>query len=134
MRHKVVVTALGVLAFLAVGSSPLLAQDGVSTAQAQPFLGEWSVSIDGGQGPIEIQFNIMDADGMVHAQVSNPDGSMTDAEPSMSGSDLVLNYSVDFGGQGFPVTLTLTPNGDGLDCTMSAGDGQFTANGMAMHR
>jgi hypothetical protein len=131
MRRKAVVTALGVLTFLAVGSSPLLAQTGVSSAQAQPFLGQWSVSIDGGQGPINIQFNIMDMGGMIHAQVSNPDGSMIDAVPSLSGSDLVLNYSVDIGGQGISVQLTLTPNGDGLNCAMSAADGQFSASGTA---
>lgn len=131
MRRKLTAAGLGVLAALVLGSSPLLAQTGVTPAQAAPFLGQWSVSMEGGQGPIQITFNIMDMGGMVHAQVSGPDGGMTDAETSLDGSSLVLSYSVDFGGQGIPVELTLAPNGDALDCTMSAGDGQFSANGTA---
>ena len=119
-----------------MGAGSLVAQDAsVPASDAHPFLGEWSATLGGPQAPIDIRFDIVDDGGQVIGRVSGPGGSMILVEElSMSGSDLILSYRMDFGGQGFRVALSLTPKGEGLSVTLSGGGGAFTVAGTGIRR
>ena len=84
-------------------------------------------TLEGPQSPIELRFDVVDDGGQVVGQVSRRDGKTTLVEEfTMSGSDLLLSYRMDFGGQGFRVALSLTPDGEDLNVRLTGGGGTFT--------
>jgi len=108
-------------------SGPLPAQDASTpTADARQFIGEWTASVSGHDGPIDIRFDLVDDGGQLVGEVSGGAGKvMILIEEIMKyGETLNLHYGMKLGSQGFQVTLSLTPEGEGLDVTLTGGCGR----------
>ena len=102
----------------------------ILATEARPFVGEWSVTLEGPEGPVELRFDLVDDRGQLLGIVRGWDGSITLAEEiTMSGSDLLLSYRMDYWGQGFRVALALSPEVSGLAVTLRGGGGAFTLTG-----
>ena len=116
---------------LLAGTPPVTGQDAwILAAEARAFLGEWSVILEGPEGPVELRFDLADDRGQLLGIVQGWDGSTILAEEiTMSGSDLLLSYRMDYRGEGFRVALSLSPDTLGLAVTLAGGGGAFTLTG-----
>ena len=112
------------------------AQSELDASEASAFMGEWNISFQSDFGPIEFSLELTDQGGKVAAKVGLPDfdgsgpGAPVDVtDLSRSGEGLVLNYEFDAQGQLVPVSLTLTPDGEGLAAVFDLADGAFSLSG-----
>lgn len=131
-----------ILAFfvLAIGAFALAgtaqAQDAsVTSAEAEAFLGEWSLSLDAQGQTFVMDLDIAEEDGAVTAEVSAPMAPVTKAESiSRSGEKLVLAFAVAAEGQEFPIVVTLTPVADTLEAAVDVAGGMFMTTGKGTRR
>ncbi len=108
------------------------AQSELDASEAGEFLGSWNLSLESDFGPIEFPLELEDQGGKVAANVGSPDpsGGLTEVtDITRSGDDLVLRYDFDAQGQSVLVSLTLTPDDEGLVALFEIGDGAFSAGG-----
>ncbi len=120
------------------------AQSELDASEASAFMGEWTITLDapeGGRGAFEFPVELTDQDGKVAAKVGLPDfdgsGPGDPGDPvavtdiARSGEGLVLRYEYVFEAQGqlVPVSLTLTPSGEGLAAVFDIADGAFILSG-----
>lgn len=129
--HRLALFAL--LAGLAFAPAAASAQSELSSSEASAFMGSWDVALQTDMGPLNMDLDIVDQDGMVSATLGSPEmgGSQEITDISRSGDDLVMHYTMDAQGQQVPVSVTLTPDGEDLHTAMDFADGMFTANGVA---
>jgi hypothetical protein len=130
-RTKQVAAALAVVAVIA--GAPLAGSAQVAVADAQPFMGQWTLPLETPQGSLSMTIHIEENQGNVAARLEGapPMGPQAIQTVTKTGENLVLGYTLDFGGQAAPVSITLTPSGENLAAVMSFADGQFTLNGTA---
>ena len=108
------------------------AQSELDASEAEAFLGSWTFTLESDFGPIEFPLELEDQGGKVAANVGSPDpsGGLTAVtDITRSGEDLVLRYDFDAQGQSVLVSLTLTPDDEGLLALFEIGDGAFSAGG-----
>ena len=108
----------------ATGSVRLLAQAGsVASADAKTWMGEWTLTLQGGRGPQERALTIKDASGKVAATMGGGRGAPIEiADVSKKGMDLVLKFKQTGRGGEVDVILTLSMQPDGtLKVTQVAG-------------
>jgi hypothetical protein len=128
MKHRFV----GIALFLFVALAPALWAQAVTPADAAPFLGTWTLTLDTPQGAFEQTLTLKDADGKVVGEITS--AMQAGAQPidniSKSGSDLVLKFQGEFQGNAFQAAITLTPDGaDKANVTFDVMDGQFVMQG-----
>lgn len=114
-------------------AGPVAGSAQVAVADAQAFMGQWTLPLETPQGALSMTIHVEDREGNVAARLEAeaPMGPQAIQTVSKSGDSLVLAYAIDFGGQSAPVSITLTPAGENLGAVMSFADGQFTLNGTA---
>ena len=92
---------------------------GVAASEADAFLGAWTVELQTGQGSIALNLDIRDEGGAVAATItSDVMGDQEASEISKTGGDLYLKWETEMQGQPVPITLTLTPDGEGLKASL----------------
>jgi hypothetical protein len=123
----------GVAAIAILVGVPIATSAQVPVADAQAFLGQWTLPLESPQGTFSLTIHIEDREGNVAARLEAeaPMGPQAIQTVTKSGDNLVLAYTLDLGGQAAPVSITLTPTGDDLGAVMSFADGQFMLNGTA---
>ena len=128
-RALPVALALSFVLFMARGASA----QAVSPADAQPFMGKWTMALEGPMGPLNLDLLLSVADGKVLGEIGGGDLPMTKVtDISRKGTDLVLKYEADAGGMVFPVTVTVTPDGAAkAKVLFDVADGQFSMPGTA---
>ena len=122
---------IGTLAVVLALSSQLWAQ-ALTVADLGMFNGEWTLTLDGPQGPTEMNVNVKDDSGKAIAELTSqiqPDPlKITDL--SKDGESVVLKFAGNFQGNPFDAAITLTPDGtDKCKVTFDVNGGQFTMNG-----
>jgi len=122
---------IGTLAVVLALSSQLWAQ-ALTVADLGMFIGEWTLTLDGPQGPMEMNVNVKDDSGKAIAELTSqiqPDAlKITDL--SKDGENVVLKFAGNFQGNPFHAAITLTPDGtDKCKVTFDVNGGQFTMNG-----
>ncbi len=112
------------------------AQSQLDASEAAAFMGEWNISFQSDFGLIEFPLELTDQGGKVAAKVGLPDfdgsgpGAPVDVtDLSRSGEGLVMNYEFEAQGNLVPVSLTLTPDGEGLAAVFDLGGGAFSLSG-----
>ena len=125
---------IGTIAFVALALSPLIAsaQTSLATADANGFMGVWTLSLESPRGPFEQELTFKDKDGKVSAELNSQMQPAPQAisDISKSGSDLVLKFQGDFQGNAFDATITLTPDGaDKAKVVFDINGGQFSMSG-----
>ena len=122
---RMAVVTLAVLAMVAgAGMAGLHAQAGsVSSASAKNWIGEWTLTMQGGRGPQERALTIKDAAGKVAATMGGGRGAPIEiADVSMKGTDLVLKFKQMGRGGEMDAVVTLSMQADGtLKVTQAVG-------------
>ena len=131
---KVLTKYFGLLALASLVLTPAsaAAQSSVATAEAAAFVGNWTISVDSPQGPLEQSIDIKDASGKLSALLTSPvaPGPTEITDISKAGSDLVLKFAGEFQGQPFTAAITLAPEGDDkAKVTFDVMDGMFVMAG-----
>ncbi|MEN3338381.1 MAG: hypothetical protein V7647_2057 [Acidobacteriota bacterium] len=99
---------------------------------AAAFLGDWTLSAEGANGPATFALAIKAKDGTVGAEISSemqPLQQITDV--TMSGTSLVLKYMFDYQGTPVPVVITLKPADDKVGAQLDFADGAYQMTGTA---
>lgn len=95
-------------------------------------MGDWTISADSQMGPMVMNLSIKTEAGKLQGEISSeqmPKSTISDI--LRSGPSLILSYTFDYQGNGVPVALTLTPNGDKVNVNMDFASGAFTLAGTA---
>jgi hypothetical protein len=111
----VAVVVLGLPYVARAHAAATLAQPAqVSAADAAPFLGEWTLDMQGANGPATFTLTISAEKEKVTAEIAS-DAMEKQAIPSISLVDksLVLSYSFNYQGNPVDAVVTLKPNPDG---------------------
>jgi len=98
----------------------------MNAAGAQPFLGNWVMTLDTDFGVMDLDLQIEDMMGKVGARIGSPDlGGMQEiTNISRAEETLVMSYDLDMEGQLIDVRVTLVPDGANLNATVEAAAGQ----------
>jgi hypothetical protein len=116
---------------LVIGSAPAAAQSDLDVADAQEFMGEWLVTIEGEQGEVMVQLAIEDEDGKVAGAVTMIGlGRQPVTDITRSEDTLQFELMADAQGQLIPILVRLTPAGEDLAAYIEIGDGEFTIEGL----
>jgi hypothetical protein len=102
------------LVFAVVVSSGAQAGTQVSVADATPFLGDWTLTMQGPNGPGNFDLSIKVEKEKVVGEIITP-GMAPQAITDISKTDkyLVLNYSFNYEGNAVSAAVTLSPGADG---------------------
>lgn len=134
MRKSIRLALALAAAALVAPLSPAAAQSSVPVAEAQAFLGDWNVALEGDVAGT-IRVNITDAQGQVAAVVTGIEGRETPVPTiSKSGENLVLRYDTSIQGQELPIAITLTPDGESLRASLDLAGGMMTVAGRGSRR
>lgn len=124
-----------VAAALAVGLAGVSRTEAqVPVADAQAFIGGWTLAVDAQGQAFQMGLNITNEGGNVAAEVNSELGSQKVSQISKNADKLVLAYSMDAQGQQIPIVITLTPTAAGLDAALDFAGGMFTAAGKGTKR
>lgn len=118
--------AAAIFAVIAIAATQAQAQS-VPAADAQAFMGAWTLSVEG----MPLQIDIKDQEGQVAAEVEVMGMRSPITEISKADEALLLRYVADLDGQQAPITIRLTPSGENLATVIDVADGMFTANAVA---
>ena len=118
MRKTLLRTVLLVVAMCWVvggGSTRLLAGgQTLSSGDAKAWMGEWTLTIQGGRGPQERSLTVKDASGKVAASLAGGRGGAIEIiDVSKKGNDLVLKFKQQGRGGEVDVVMTLAMQADG---------------------
>ena len=105
----------------------------VTAAQAAPFIGEWALALQGGNGPANFDLTIKVEKDKVVGQIS---GAQMPASPIASialvDKSLTLRYAFDYQGMSIDTVISLTPAADGkVGAQMDFAGGAYVATGTA---
>ena len=111
-----IVSALVAVASLALVPSAFAQEASeLDVSKAEAFMGMWSLSFESGQGPLDYSLDVKDMGGNVAATLNSDFfGESVVTDITKVGDDLTLKWDGDMQGQVIPLTLTLTPDGEGL--------------------
>jgi len=138
-RIATTVLAAGLLAYVATpaaaGSAAVQAAAQATAADAAPFLGEWTLNLEGPNGPAVFDLNVkVDADKVV-ADIANEQMAPTKiTDITKTDKGLVLKYTFDYQGNQVNAVVTLTPGADKTAATIDFADGAYVVNGAAVKK
>ncbi len=135
-RFAPIALALLLIAGIASPNTAAAQNAPVRAADAQAFLGEWSIAIDAQGQAVVLELDISDANGNVAAEVNDPlgGGALKIERIAKAGDNLVLAYDIDAQGQVIPIRVTLTPDGDALNAAVDVAAGMFATTAKATRR
>jgi len=108
----------------------MLAPAMASAQDAQAFLGDWVLTVEGRRGPQERPLTIKETDGKLSAVLGGGrGGDVTITDVTVKGSDATLKWSQDMQGNTIPVVMTLTLKDGTLTVKQDMAGGQFTQSG-----
>ena len=105
---------------------------GLTAADAAPFLGDWTLTMESPMGPMALGLAIKTDAGKVIGEISSdmmPKTVITMLEKNAA--SLVLRYDFNYEGNAVPVVVTLTPSGDKVGAAMDFAGGAFQMAGAA---
>lgn len=108
----------------------------LDTADAQPYIGAWTVTMDIGGRSIKMSLDIVDLDGKVGATLDSPQMPEPQAleDVSITEEGLVLLYEANFGGNTLKMRITAHEEAEGLAGSIAEQSGLFSATFTALPR
>lgn len=127
-------TTLVAVALVATLLSPAHAQ--VTPADAAPFLGDWTLALQGDNGPGTFNLSITAEGDKVVGEISSevtPVQKITSVSKTAKG--LVLSYSFPYEGMSVDAAITLTPGPEGkMAAQADFASGAYTMTGTAVKK
>jgi hypothetical protein len=97
---------------------------------ANAFLGDWVLTIEGRRGPQERPLTIKDTAGKLSAELGGGRGGpITITDVTVKGAEATLKYTQQGPNGEIPVVMTLTLKDGALTVKQDMAGGQFTQNG-----
>jgi hypothetical protein len=125
--------ALATAALLAAAlPSAATSQSALDVAQAQAFMGSWTLSMTSDMGNFSMNLDFTDMGGKVGATLGIPDAGMTQpiTDITKDGESLVLAFTGNAQGQVFDAVVTVEPPANGeISVWFDIGNGQFSMSG-----
>ena len=142
IRTGIATTALvaGLLTSLAApahaGGRSQSATAQATVADAAPFAGEWTLNLEGPNGPAVFDLAIKTEADTVVAEIRNEQMAPTPiTDISKADKSLVLKYSFDYQGNQVPAIVTLTPAADGkIGAQIDFAGGAYVVTGAAVKK
>jgi hypothetical protein len=108
----------------------MLAPAIASAQDANAFLGEWVLTVEGRRGPQERPLTIKETAGKLSAELGGGRGGpVTITDVTVTGSEAPLKYTQTTQQGDIPVVMTLTLKDGALTVKQDMAGGQFTQNG-----
>ena len=126
-------TALASTALAATLLAPATARAQATAADAAPFLGDWTLALQGPNGPATFNLSVKVENDKVVGEIAS-EAIPTQKIESISKTDtsFVLNYSFPWEGNSIPAVITLTPGTDGkVAAQIDFAGGAYTMTGTA---
>ncbi len=105
----------------------------VTAADAAPFIGEWTLALQGPNGPGAFDLTVKVEKEKVVGEITNaevPTQAITDV--TKADKSLVLAYSFDYQGNAVPAVVSLTPAADGkMSAQIDFAGGAYVMSGTA---
>ena len=122
---------------LALVLAPLVLSAQLASADAGTFMGAWTLSLDGPQGPFEQNVVLKDEGGKAVAEITSeiqPD-PMKVTDVTKDKESLVLKFAGNFQGNAFDAVVTMTPDGtDKVKVLFDINAGQFSMSGTGVKK
>jgi hypothetical protein len=129
----VIRTALASTALVATLLAPATAHAQATVAEAAPFLGDWTLDLQGPNGPATMNLSVkVESDKVVGEIGSDATGTQKIATISKTDKGLVLNYSFPWEGNPIDAVVSLTPGTEGKTAAqIDFAGGAYTMTGTA---
>ena len=126
----------GTLAVVLALSSNMFASQTLTVADLGGFAGEWTLTLDGPQGPFDQSLVFKDEGGKAIAEMHNDMvGTQKVTDIAKDGDNLLLKFAGNFQGTPYDAAVTLTPDGtDKLKVTFDVNGGQFSMSGTGVKK
>ena len=99
---------------------------------AASFVGDWTVTAEGPNGPGTFALSVKADAGKLTAEISSEvQGKQPITELLTKGTSLILKYGFDYQGNPVSVVVTLTPSADKVLVEMDFADGAYVMTGTA---
>jgi hypothetical protein len=131
------VLTAGLLASPAASAGAITAQSGTpaTPAEAAPFLGDWTLTLQGPNGPGNFDLTVKVEEQKVVGEISIPTGEMPKnfiPDVQMNDKTMELRYSFDYQGNNVPAVVSLTPAADGkINAQIDFAGGAYLMTGTA---
>ena len=129
-------TALASTALAATLLAPATARAQATAADAAPFLGDWTLALQGPNGPASFNLSVKVEDDKVVGEIGS-DALPVQKITSISKTDksLVLNYSFPWEGNAIDAVVSLVPGTDGKTAAqIDFAGGAYTMTGTATRK
>jgi hypothetical protein len=134
--------SLFVLAFMVILPIGLSAQAAAPAQPAAPtaatpesaaaFIGDWTLEVEGPNGPGTFALSVKAEAGKVTGAISSQQQTLQAiTDISTSGSKLILRYVFDYQGMPVSAAITLTPGPDKVAASLDFADGAYLMTGTA---
>jgi hypothetical protein len=142
IRPRIAVTALvaGLLTCV-VAATPAVpnavqAATQATVADAAPFIGEWTLNLEGPNGPAVFDLTLKSEADKVVGEMKNEQMAPTPiTDITKTDKGLVLKYSFDYQGNQVAAVATLTPGTDGkIGAQIDFADGAYVVTGTAVKK
>jgi hypothetical protein len=128
-----VVTSFHATAAAAAPTGPAGAAAAVTTAEAAPFLADWTLTMQGQNGPATFTVSLrVEKEKVVGDVTSDAVPTRPIDDLSMAQKSLVLSYTFPWDGNPIGAVITLTPGDEGkMAAQISFADGAYVMTGTA---
>jgi hypothetical protein len=105
----------------------------VTAADAAPFIGEWTLALQGPNGPAAFDLTVkVDKEKVVGEIAGAEIPTQPIADVTKADKSLVLGYSFDYQGNAVPTVVSLTPAADGkMSAQIDFAGGAYVMSGTA---
>jgi hypothetical protein len=133
MMRSLVLWSLVVFGLLSTAGAGFSQAPAAATPEsAAAFIGDWTLSAQGDQGPAQFGLSVKVEEGKLVASIAmGQGGTQPITDISLSGKTLVLRYNIDYNGNAIDVSVSITPGGDKAALQIAFAGGAYTMSGTA---
>jgi hypothetical protein len=124
----------------AKSGAPVAPADLKTPAPATPdnaaaYLGSWTLSLEGPNGPASLDVTLKNDAGKVAGELSSDtQANQVFSEIIRQGTGLIMRYNFDYQGMAIDAEVTLTPAGEKMNAKASFAGGAFVMDGTAARK
>jgi hypothetical protein len=117
------------------GRAAVQAAAQATAADAAPFVGEWTLNLEGPNGPAVFDLTVkVESDKVVAMMQSEQMAPTQITDITKTDKGLVLKYSFDYQGNPVSAVATLTPGADKTSAQIDFADGAYVVTGTAVKK
>jgi hypothetical protein len=134
-RLRIVGPVITFLALLLVtAANDVSAQSALDTADAQEFLGSWTITLESPDGDFPLVVDLTDASGKLAMRVGDGQQGQDVTNVTRTGEELVGRYTMSYQGMQIPVVVRLDREGDNVQSSWDFADGAFMTSAVGTLR